>query len=89
MLKLRLPRAIKKNKQALTKDDVRDIADFRYNNKALDLARAKTLTKVQETFDLSKKFESATVIWSGNGYHLYICSLSKYYFRAKNLPSYF
>jgi hypothetical protein len=49
-----------------------DLSNFKYNNKALDLARAKTLTKIQETFDLSEKFEPATIIWSGNGYHLYI-----------------
>jgi hypothetical protein len=40
--------------------------------KALDLAKQKTLRKIQDTFDLSKKSEPATVIWSGNGYHLYI-----------------
>ena len=37
----------------------------------MDLAKAKTLAKIQNTFDLLK-FEPATIIWSGNGYHLYI-----------------
>jgi hypothetical protein len=54
-----------------------DLSNFKSNNinntKALDLAKEKSLVKIQDTFDLSsKKFESATVIWSGNGYHLYI-----------------
>jgi hypothetical protein len=31
----------------------------------------KTLAKIQDTFDLLK-FEPPTIIWSGNGYHLYI-----------------
>lgn len=31
------------------------------------------MIKIQDIFfDLSKKVESATIIWSGNGYHLYI-----------------
>ena len=38
----------------------------------MNLAKAKTFAKIQNTFDLSKKFEPATIIWSGNGYHLYI-----------------
>jgi hypothetical protein len=50
-----------------------DLSNFKHNNiKALDLAKAKTLAKIQDTFDLSKKLEPATIIWSGNGYHLYI-----------------
>jgi hypothetical protein len=50
-----------------------DLSNFKHNNiKALDLAKAKTLANIQDTFDLSKKFEPATIIWSGNGYHLYI-----------------
>ena len=52
-----------------------DLSSFKHNNngmKALNLATQKTLAKMQETFDLSNKFEPATVIWSGNGYHLYI-----------------
>ncbi|HJT47448.1 MAG TPA: hypothetical protein VJ729_04640 [Nitrososphaeraceae archaeon] len=40
--------------------------------KALNLAKGKTLRKIQDTFDLSKESEPATVIWSGNGCHLYI-----------------
>jgi hypothetical protein len=48
-----------------------DLSNFKYNIKALNSAKAKTLEKILETFDLSK-FEPATVIWSGNGYHLYI-----------------
>jgi hypothetical protein len=31
-----------------------DLSNFKYYNKALDLARAKTLTKIQDTFDLSE-----------------------------------
>jgi hypothetical protein len=38
----------------------------------LNLAKAKTLAKIENSFDLSKKFGPATIIWSGNGYHLYI-----------------
>jgi Primase X len=53
-----------------------DLSNFKSNNKdstnTLNLAKKKTLAKIQDTFDLSKNFESATVIWSGNGYHLYI-----------------
>jgi hypothetical protein len=49
-----------------------DLSSFKYNNKALNLSKAKTLTKIQDTFDLSNKVEPATIIWSGNGYHLYI-----------------
>jgi hypothetical protein len=52
-----------------------DLSNFKSNNnniKALNMAKEKTLAKIQDTFDLSKKFEAATVIWSGNGYHLYI-----------------
>jgi hypothetical protein len=52
-----------------------DLSEFKHNNncmKAMNLAKEKTLAKIQDTFDLSKKFEPATVIWSGNGYHLYI-----------------
>jgi hypothetical protein len=30
------------------------------------------LAKIENSFDLSKKFGPATIIWSGNGYHLYI-----------------
>jgi hypothetical protein len=49
-----------------------DLSNFKHDNiKALNLAKAKTLVKIQDTFDLSK-FEPATIIWSGNGYHLYI-----------------
>jgi hypothetical protein len=50
-----------------------DLSNFKHSNiKALDLAKTKTLANIQYTFDLSKKFEPATIIWSGNGYHLYI-----------------
>jgi hypothetical protein len=53
-----------------------DLSDFNHDKsegmKALDLAKQKILRKIQDTFDLSKKSEPATVIWSGNGYHLYI-----------------
>ena len=53
-----------------------DLSDFNHDKsegmKALDLAKQKTLRKIQDTFDLSKKSEPATVISSGNGYHLYI-----------------
>jgi hypothetical protein len=54
-----------------------DLSNFKSNGnnnniKALDLAKEKTLAKIRDTFDLSKEFEPATVIWSGNGYHLYI-----------------
>jgi len=50
-----------------------DLSNFRHNNiEALNLAKAKTLAKIQETFDLSEEFEPATIICSGNGYHLYI-----------------
>jgi hypothetical protein len=50
-----------------------DLSNLKHNNiKKLDLSKAKTLAKVQSTFDLSKKFEPATIIWSGNGYHFYI-----------------
>jgi hypothetical protein len=50
-----------------------DLSKFKYKNiKALNLAPQKTLAKIRGTFDLSKKFEPATAIWSGNGYHLYI-----------------
>jgi hypothetical protein len=38
----------------------------------LNLVKEKTLAKIQEAFDLSKKIEPASVIWTGNGYHLYI-----------------
>jgi hypothetical protein len=48
-----------------------DLSNFKYCTKALNLAKAKTLAKIQDTFNLSN-FEPATVIWSGNGYHLYI-----------------
>jgi hypothetical protein len=50
-----------------------DLSNFKCNNtKALYSVKAKTLAKIQDTFDLSKKSEPATIIWSGNGYHLYI-----------------
>jgi hypothetical protein len=52
-----------------------DLSNFKHNNdgmKDLNLVKEKALAKIQDTFDLSKKFEPATVIWSGNGYHLYI-----------------
>jgi hypothetical protein len=49
-----------------------DLSNFKHDIKSLDSAKAKTLTKIQDTFGLSKKFEPATAIWSGNGYHLYI-----------------
>ncbi|HKG30666.1 MAG TPA: hypothetical protein VKA91_05295 [Nitrososphaeraceae archaeon] len=51
-----------------------DLSNFKHNNgiKTLNLVKEKTLTKIQDTFDLSKRFEPATVLWSGNGYHLYI-----------------
>ena len=55
-----------------------DLSNFKHNSiKKFDLAKAKTLAKIQNTFDLSKRFESATIIWSGNGYHLYIPAESK------------
>jgi hypothetical protein len=36
-----------------------DLSNFKSNNniKSLDLAKSKTLAKIQDTFDLSKKFE--------------------------------
>jgi len=40
--------------------------------KKLNLAKTKSLTKIQGSFHLSKKIEPVTIIWSGNGYHLYI-----------------
>jgi hypothetical protein len=52
-----------------------DLSNFKQKNncmKALDLAKEKTLAKIQDKFDLSTESEPATVIWSGNGYHLYI-----------------
>jgi Primase X len=50
-----------------------DLSNFKYNDvEALNLAQQKTLAKIQNTFSLSKKYEPATVLWSGNGYHLYI-----------------
>jgi Primase X len=50
-----------------------DLSNFKHGNiEALDLAKAKTLANTYDTFDLSKKFEPATIIWSGNGYHFYI-----------------
>ncbi len=50
-----------------------DLSNFKYNSaEKLNLAKARTLTKVQSTFDLSKGTSAATTIWSGNGYHLYI-----------------
>ena len=52
-----------------------DLSNFKSNNnsvKALNLAMKKTLAKIQDTFNLSIRFEPATIIWSGNGYHLYI-----------------
>jgi hypothetical protein len=61
-----------------------DLSNFKRNNniKALDCAKAKTLAKIQDTFDLPKKFKPATIIWSGNGYHLYIPAESKCYLRT-------
>jgi non-catalytic primase subunit PriX-like protein len=47
-----------------------DLSNFKHNIKALDSAKTKALEKIQYTFDLSK-FEPS-IIWSGNGYHLYI-----------------
>jgi hypothetical protein len=47
-----------------------DLSNFKHNFKALDLAKTKTLAKIQDTFDLSC-FEPS-IIWSGNGYHFYI-----------------
>lgn len=50
-----------------------DLSNFEHNNfKVLDLAKSKTLAKIENSFDLSEQFEPATTIWSGNGYHLYI-----------------
>ena len=52
-----------------------DLSSFKGKNnniKALDLIKTRTLAKMQDTFDLSLKFEPATIIWSGNGYHFYI-----------------
>ena len=52
-----------------------DLSDFKNNNNAmnaLNLAKAKTLAKIGDTFDLSETSEPVTIIWSGNGYHLYI-----------------
>jgi chorismate mutase len=43
-----------------------DSSNFKYNSKALDLAKTKTLAKIQDTFHLPRKFEPATIIWSGN-----------------------
>lgn len=49
-----------------------DLSNFKNNIEKLNLAKAKTLAKIQDTFDLSSRFDPATIIWSGNGYHLYI-----------------
>ncbi|HJT49030.1 MAG TPA: hypothetical protein VJ729_12685 [Nitrososphaeraceae archaeon] len=49
-----------------------DLSNFKYCMKALNLAKGETLRKIQDTFDLSNESELATVIWSGNGCHLYI-----------------
>jgi hypothetical protein len=50
-----------------------DLSNFRHNNiEKLNLAKAITVRKIQDTFDLPKRIAAATVIWSGNGYHLYI-----------------
>jgi hypothetical protein len=51
-----------------------DLSNFNHDSdiKALDFAKQRIMTKIRGTFDLSKGFEPATIIWSGNGYHLYI-----------------
>ena len=53
-----------------------DLSNFKHNIKALDVAKEKTLAKIQDTFYLPK-FEPTTILWSGNGYHFYIPAESK------------
>lgn len=53
-----------------------DLSNFKGNNnnvKALELAKKRTLAKIEDTFDLPSKSEPVTtIILSGNGYHLYM-----------------
>jgi Primase X len=48
-----------------------NVSNFKNNMRSLNLAKKKTLTKIQEIFDLPETY-SPSIIWSGNGYHLYI-----------------
>jgi hypothetical protein len=46
-----------------------DLKEFK-SKLALDRALSKRLRKIKETFET--EFEPSTVIWSGNGCHIYM-----------------
>jgi hypothetical protein len=46
--------------------------------KLLDLAKAKTLARIKDTFNLKYNYEAATILWTGNGYHFYIPTQSEH-----------
>jgi hypothetical protein len=65
-----------------------DLCKFGFNLKALDLAKAKVMSKIKDIF-LSfdeKEFQHVTILWTGNGYHLYIPAESEHV--LENMPEF-
>jgi Primase X len=64
-----------------------DLSKFNFNLKSLDLAKAKIMSKIHDTFSTSKNnFEPTTILWTGNGYHLYIPAESEHV--LENMPEF-
>jgi hypothetical protein len=55
-----------------------DLSKFNFNMKLLDLAKAKTLSRIKDTFNLKYNYEPATILWTGNGCHFYIPAESEH-----------
>lgn len=55
-----------------------DLAKLNLNIKLLNLAKAKTLARIEDAFDSKNNFKSVTILWTGNGYHFYIPTESEH-----------
>ena len=55
-----------------------DLAKFNSDLKRLNLAKSKTLARIENAFDSKNNSEPATILWTGNGYHFYIPTESEH-----------
>ena len=55
-----------------------DLSKFNSNLKRLNLAKSKTLARIENAFDSKNNSEPATILWTGNGYHFYIPTESEH-----------
>ena len=55
-----------------------DLSKFNLDIKLLNLAKAKTLERIEDAFDSKNDSEPATILWTDNGYHFYIPTESEH-----------